>query len=178
MALCLIILTAACSNKSTPTRSVPDTPANRKAAAQRYLEAMPSQQMLHNVILNMTSKLPPKARQRFLKAQNDKDLLKKTYNISEKALVKYFTPDELNAMTNFYGSPAGKSARPKFSPYMMTIMPRITREVRNMIVKMQLPEQKGQPQKGAPPAAKPQAKPVPPEPAKPVKPHTPQPPGK
>ena len=119
--LCVIILAAACVDQSSTSGSVADTPANRKAAAQRYLKAMPPQGMLHNVIINMTDKLPEKDRQRFLQAQNDKGLVQKVYDISERALIKNFTPDELNAMANFYGSPAGKSARPKFSPYMMEI---------------------------------------------------------
>ena len=171
IALCLIILAAACADKAA-TGPVADTPENRKAAAQRYLKAMPPQDMLRNVIINMTSQLTPDARKRFLKAENDKDLMKKAYDISEKALVKHFTPDELNAMTNFYGSAAGKSARPKFSPYMMEIMPQITREVRKEIIRMQVEDKTEQSKAGAPKAAPPPAASTKPEPAKP---QTPQP---
>lgn len=171
IALSIIILAAACTDKAATTGSVADTPENRKAAAQRYLKAVPPQEMLRHVLEDMTKRVPENARKRFLEAQTDKDLLKKTHDISEKALIKHFTPDELNAMTAFFGSAAGKSARAKFTPYMTEVMPKINKEVRAVIIKMQVEDKKA----GAAEAAKTQAAPTKPEPAKPVKPQTPQP---
>jgi hypothetical protein len=45
-------------------------------------------------------------------------------------LVKYFTPDELEALADFYGSPVGKSAMQKFPSYMAAMMPTLEREIR------------------------------------------------
>ena len=175
LALGLIILMAACTGKSSTTGSVPDSPENRLAAAKRYLAAVPPQEMLQSTGALMAQRLPEPTRKIFLKALADKDLLKKTYRICETALVKYFTPDELNAMTAFFGSKAGKSARTKFSPYMHDIMPQINTEMRTVFHKLQEQATKegkkaGQPQAARPPAAPPKpgdVKPAPPASPKP-----------
>ena len=182
LALLLIILAAACGDKSSPTAPMADTPENRKAAAKRYLEALPPQEMLKNITGSMIQRLPEAAKKQFQEAMNDKELIEHTYRISENALVKHFTPDEMNAMTNFFGSPAGKSARAKFTPYMSEIMPQINDEVKKVFAKIPEQSKPGSGKEGAPEAAeqaKPEqpkaATPPKPEPAKPAQPATPQP---
>jgi hypothetical protein len=173
-ALFLIILVAACGDKST-TGPVADTLENRKAAASRYLEAVPPQELLRNITGSMLRRLPEQQRKQFQEALDDKELLKSINRISEEALVKHFTPDELNAMAAFFGSPAGKSARAKFSPYMTEIMPKINGEVRKVFANMQEQTKQEAEKEGAPKAGEPTAEPPAPEPAKPTKPETPQP---
>lgn len=168
LALCILILAAACTEKSTPTGPVADTPENRKAAAKKYLEAMPPQELLKNISGNMLMRMPEATRKQFQAAMDDKDLVKKVYEISEKDLVKHFTPDELNAMTGFFGSPAGKSARAKFTPYMRELMPQVNKEVRGVFMKVQEENKKAQPPAGAPKAEKPKAEAGKPEQAKPA----------
>ncbi|MBI4644069.1 MAG: DUF2059 domain-containing protein [Deltaproteobacteria bacterium] len=181
LALFLIILAAACGDKSASPGPVADTPENRKAAAKRYLEAVPPQELLRNITGNMVQRLPEQARKQFREAMDDKELLKNTYRISEEALVKHFTPDELNAMATFFGSPAGKSARIKFSPYMMEIIPQINGEVKKVFAKRQERPKPGSEKEGAPKAAEqskpeqPKAEPSKPEQVKPAQPETPQP---
>lgn len=175
LALFLIILAAACGDKPTSTEPVADTPENRKAAAKRYLEAVPPQELLQNITGNVAQRMPEETRKQFQAALADKNLLEKIYQISENALVKHFTPDEMNAMSAFFGSPAGKSARGKFSPYMAEMMPQISGEVKTILGKVQEQTRKEHPPVGAPTPAQPKAEPPKPEQAKPVKPETPQP---
>ena len=153
LALFLIILAAACTGKSTPTGAVADTPENRKAAAKLYLEAVPPEDLLKNITGNMVQKMPEPTKKQFLEALADKELLKHIYSISENALIKHFTPDEMNAMAAFFGSPAGKSARTKFPPYMTDMLPQISDEVKKVFAKVQEQTIKEQPKEGA---AKPQ----------------------
>jgi len=170
LALCILILAAACTEKSTPTGPVADTPENRQAAAKRYLEAVPPQELLQNITGSMLMRMPEATKKKFQEALDDKNLLKKTYDICEKGLIKNFTPDEMNAMTAFFGSPPGKSARNKFNPYMRDIMPEINKEVRTIFTKVQEQAKKEQPPAGAPAPAQPQAAPPKPGQGQPEKP--------
>lgn len=175
LALFLIILAAACGDKSTSKGPVADTPENRKAAAKLYLEAVPPQELLRNITGNMLQRMPEQQRKQFQEALDDKELLQNIYRVSEEALVKHFTPDELNAMATFFGSAAGKSARAKFSPYMMEIMPQINAEVKKVFAKIHEPAKKEAEKEVAPGTEQPKAEPPKPEPAKPTKPEAPQP---
>ena len=175
LALFLIILAVGCGDKSTSTAPMADTPENRKAAAKLYLEAVPPEDLLRSITGNMVQKMPEPARKQFLDALADKELLKHIYGISEIAMVKHFTPDEMNAMAAFFGSPAGKSARAKFTPYMQEMLPQISEEVKKLFVKVQGPASKEQPKEGAAKPEPPKAEPPKPAEAKPAKPETPQP---
>ena len=175
LALFLIILAAACGDKPTSTAPVADTPENRKAAAKHYLEAVPSQELLKNITGSMLQRLPEQHRKQFQEAMDNKELLKNISHITEDGLVKHFTPDEINAMAAFFGSPAGKSARDKFSVYMTEIMPQVNGEVKKVFAKMQEQPKKEAEKEGAPKADQPKAGPPKPEQAKPAQPETPKP---
>ena len=49
--------------------------------------------------------------------------------IMKQAMIKNYTADELKALADFYGSPAGRSATKKQGSYMVDVMPRIQEEV-------------------------------------------------
>jgi hypothetical protein len=105
-----------------------DTPDNRRAQADRYVTVMPVNELLEDLADKATEKLPPERKQLL------KELLNK--NLDQPALekvmkgvaVKHFTADELSALADFCGSPAGKSALKKFGPYMGDLMPAIKAE--------------------------------------------------
>jgi hypothetical protein len=170
LALLILVLTAACADqKSGQTAPVADTPENRKAAAQRYLEAMTPEEMLRSMTANAAQRMPEPNRKLFMEAMSDQELVKSVHRISQEALVKHFTADELNALAAFYGSPAGKSTRSKFGPYMGDVMPQVSEEVRKVFTKLQ-EQQKSpdtpkaeEPKPGQPKAEQPKA-----EPAKPA----------
>ena len=155
LALGIIILAAACGDKSTSTGPQADTPENRQAAAQRYLEAMPPQEMLQNIGNNMIRRMPEEARKQFMEALADKAVIEETRRITQEALVKHFTPDELNALAAFFGSPSGKSARSKYGSFVAEIMPQIGVEVKKVFAKLQGPEKEGTPQAEQPTAVQP-----------------------
>jgi hypothetical protein len=178
----ILMLASACGEKSGPTSTAPmaDTPENRKIAADSYLKAMPPEEMLQNMTANMIQRMPAETKEQLLKAIKDKDLVANIRRVTETALIKHFTPDEMNAMSNFFGSPAGKSARSKYSAYMGDVMPQVNGEMRKVFAKLQEQSPKPGEKEGAPKAAEP-AKPEhpkaaapKPEAAKPAQPATPQ----
>jgi len=181
LALFLIILAAACGEKPSPPGSVADTPENRKIAAKRYLELVSPQELLRNITASMAQRVPEQHRKQFQEAMEDKELQKNVSRITEEGLAKHFSPDEINAMAVFFGSPAGKSARAKFAGYTAETMPQVNDEVRKVLVKMQEQIKKDEEKEGPPKAAE-QPKPEPPkaaspkpEPEKPSQPETQQP---
>jgi hypothetical protein len=181
MVIGLLLMASACADTGQ-VKSLPDNPENRTAAAKRYMEAMPTKEMLHGLAGRVSPNMPEKDRQAFVEVMNSADLEKAADRITLEGLVKNFTVGELNAMTAFYGSPDGKSASKKFGPYIMGIMPQIQQEVKKAMDARPKepqaqgkpetkgkPEAKGKPGAVAPPAAPPGAKPA----APPVAPQAP-----
>jgi hypothetical protein len=165
----LLLMASACADTGQ-IKSLPDNPENRTAAAERYLKAMPPKEMLHGMATKIAPNLPEKDRQAFVEVMNSADLEKAASRITKEGLVKNFTVGELDAMTAFYGSPEGQSASKKFGTYMMGVMPQIQQEVKKAMDEKQKLEPKGQPEAGAPPAAKPGVPPAAPPVAKPAAP--------
>ena len=99
-----------------------DTPANREKEAIRYLEATPPVDLV-------AAHLPETGRAEFKQLLTKHGDMKAVNQIVKDATVKHFTADELKALADFYGSPAGKSAMKKFSPYMADVMPAIQAEL-------------------------------------------------
>jgi hypothetical protein len=155
----LLLMASACADTGQ-VKSLPDNPENRATAAKQYLKAMPPKEMLESLATRVSPNLPEKDRKAFVEVMESADLEKAADRITLEGLVKNFTVGELNAMTAFYGSPEGKSAAKKFGPYMMGVMPQIQQEVKKAMDEKQKPEPKGQPEAGAPPAAKPGAPPA------------------
>jgi hypothetical protein len=128
--LVLVVMTAACTQS---TQSLPDNQENLTTLAKRYLEVMPPKELLHGVGTRVTPTLPEANRKIFTEVMNSPEIEKTAYHIMLDSLVKNFTVAELNAMLDFYGSPAGQSAWKKFSSYMDEIMPPIQQEVRKAV---------------------------------------------
>lgn len=107
-----------------------DSVADREAAADRYLRAVPTAQMLDDAFLQMCKQMPEDQRapcfQR-MKTAVSADTLEQ---IARTAMVKTFNADELNALADFYGSKHGVSAMQKFGTYMAQVMPAIQAEVK------------------------------------------------
>jgi hypothetical protein len=107
-----------------------DTPDTRLIAAKKYA-ALNS---LKDILGDMADAI---ANAQHLSEDDHKKLLEQL-NASVRsgvieeaitqALVKHFTTQELNALAEFYSSPAGKSAMKKFGPYMADILPVIQSE--------------------------------------------------
>ena len=106
-----------------------DTKEARIQAAERYLAAVPISQLLEDTFREMSKSLPEAIREGFIAQMRivvRADILEAATRAS---LVRHFTVDELNAMTEFYSSPHGASAMRKFGAYMADVMPAVQEEV-------------------------------------------------
>ena len=106
-----------------------DTPAARRAEAERYLKTTPPKEMFANLAEKTAMNMPPADREKFKQTMTsalDIDALTKAML---DAMVKHFTVQELKALADFYGSPVGKSAMSKFGDYMADVMPTIQAEM-------------------------------------------------
>jgi hypothetical protein len=61
--------------------------------------------------------------------------------ISRTAMINHFTVDEINALTDFYGSKNGVSIMKKFSLYMAEVAPALEAEIQRGLQKLQAEEQ-------------------------------------
>jgi hypothetical protein len=110
--------------------AVEDNKANREKEADRYLKVMTVKEMCADVAERFSKTVPEGEqeafKERFLKHLDTAAIEK----AMKAALVKHLTTEEIKALADFYGSPAGKSAMKKMSgAYMTDIMPTIQAEV-------------------------------------------------
>lgn len=117
-----LILTIAMA--TTSAGAATDTPENRQTSAEAYLEAVPPHTLFDNLKdhMNSSGALKPADQKVFEEAVAQVDLTAlRTAMLA--SLVRTFTTDELEAMTNFYGSPEGRSIAKKLPAYMSDIAP-------------------------------------------------------
>jgi hypothetical protein len=119
-----------------PAIALEDTPANRQREADRYLLASPPREMMASITEEMAKTMPSDQRAPFqsLLALVDIDAVTQ---VMRQAMIKNFSADELKALADFYGSPAGKSAMKNFSKYMVDVMPGLEVEVMKAMTKAQ-----------------------------------------
>jgi hypothetical protein len=118
-----------CNGGWQTLHAIDDTAPNREAAAGRYLQVASLTDLMADVSEKTAVIVPEAERPRF-KAALTKELDMPTLTAAMRSsLVRIFTADELEAMAQFYGSPAGKSILRKFGTYMADIMPTIQTEV-------------------------------------------------
>ena len=100
-----------------------DSPADRRAAAQRYAHVTNLKKVMDSTIAEVAKTLPPDQRDAFIaymaKAFDADTLQKQVTDI----MVRHFTTKELNALAAFYGSPEGVSITNKMPAYMADMMP-------------------------------------------------------
>ena len=110
-------------------QQVADTPANRLAAAQRYLKAVPPSEMVADTLDRVASQVPEDRREEFKKALTKVVSSERIEALTLQAVTKHFTVKEINALAAFYGSPEGRSITKKFGDYMADVMPAIQEEL-------------------------------------------------
>lgn len=123
-----IALVLLCTLLALPALAVEDTKANREQQAARYLLATPPKEVIDDMTDQMAKTMPPDERAAFksILALIDIEAVTK---IMKEAMIKNFTADELKALADFYGSPAGRSATKKQGSYMVDVMPGLQQEV-------------------------------------------------
>lgn len=105
-----------------------DTHENRLSAAERYLEIYSTKDLIADIIREMSKNLPVSQRDRFSNLVNDAIRLEVIDRAIVSSMVKHFTLSEIDALTDFYGSPEGRSIMDKFGLYMADVMPIIEQE--------------------------------------------------
>ncbi len=100
-----------------------DTPRNREKEADRYLTVVPTRDLMADMTTKMAKHMPEGQREMFVKLMTRSLDMDTIYKAQRSAMVKVFTADELAALSDFYGSPVGKSAMGKMGDYMTELMP-------------------------------------------------------
>ena len=126
----LLALLVGVAAHTAGAQTVADTPANRQAQADRYLQAQPPKELFENMTKRIMASVPEgPQRDQMLKLFTtgiDIDALSKAMKDS---LVKHFTAEELKALADFYSSPIGKSAMSKMGDYQADLAPVIQAQV-------------------------------------------------
>ncbi|MDC0357548.1 DUF2059 domain-containing protein [Oligoflexia bacterium] len=128
-------------------KALDDTSANRRAAAVKYLEVQPMQDMITNMTDQFSKSMPEEGRAAFKKQVMSSVDFKALEQAAIDAMDKSFTVAEIQALANFYGSKEGKAVMKKMPDYMATLMPHIHKQLMKTMA----------PQAGRPAAAPPKA---------------------
>lgn len=112
-----------------------DSPADRRAAADRYMRAVPMAKMLDDSFAELAKQLPEEKRATFISSMKRTVRADALERIALDSMVKTFTAEELNALADFYGSKPGQSAMQKFGVYMGQVMPAIQEELQRALKK-------------------------------------------
>ncbi len=118
---------------SLPALALEDTPQNRVQQATRYLDAVPPQGMIEELLGRTADTLPPEQQDQF-KTLVAKYLDRpKIAEAIKAAMAKTFTADELQALADFYGSALGKSAMAKMQSYQTEVAPTLMSEFQTAV---------------------------------------------
>lgn len=108
---------------------IPDTPANRKIAAERYMTVVSMENMMSDVITQSAKNIPEQQRSRFINLMTQYVRLDVLEREALSSMIKHFSVKELNALADFYGSPEGQSAVKKLGVFMADVTPLIQQEI-------------------------------------------------
>ncbi|MCC1496828.1 DUF2059 domain-containing protein [Alcanivorax sp. 1008] len=109
-----------------------DSYDDKLEAANRYFEAAPVEGLWISMADKLSASMSTHEKRNFEKVMGEVDLTL-LENLTREAMIKHFTLDEINALADFYGSPAGKSAMSKYGDYMADVGPALTAEINRAI---------------------------------------------
>ncbi|MBI4724207.1 MAG: DUF2059 domain-containing protein [Rhodomicrobium sp.] len=127
-----------------PASALEDSPRNREQEANRYLQAVPPESMMAGIPKRLAATLPPAQQEKFIRMMTKNLDMARVTAAMRAAMMKTFTADELRALADFYGSPAGKSAMAKMKTYMAEVMPAAMKELEAALAKTQQEEGRAQ----------------------------------
>ena len=110
-----------------------DTPEARTAAVERYLKAMPFDQLMADIATEMATRMPPGQGDDFVLFLTREVRLDVIESAAKQSLAKHLSLEELNALAEFMERPEGKSAMSKMKFYMADVMPVVQQEVARAI---------------------------------------------
>ena len=135
IALCGFLMTSlsisSCSGKKE------DTPEARHEAAKRYLKVVPTKEIVDETIKAMAQNIPPNERDEFIEDMSKLMNVDTLEQVTLKSMGKTFTVEEIDALTDFYGSKVGRSAMDKYGAYMADLMPALQQEIQKALQKLQ-----------------------------------------
>jgi hypothetical protein len=120
--LALAVATAAAAQS-------PDTTAERRAAAQRYVTTIPSESVFDEMVATLSQQVPSNRREEFVTLMRKLVPIDAMQAVTIETMSRHFTVEEIDAMTRFQGSPEGKAIMGKLGAYMGELMPQVQREV-------------------------------------------------
>ena len=106
-----------------------DTLENRRAAAKLYLTDVPIRDLMEDYVEKFAVQVPLNDRETVKTVMREALKIEHLEKIIFNALVKVFTPSEIESMRIFNRSPDGKSIQKKAGDYMLLIQPAIMDEV-------------------------------------------------
>lgn len=131
------ILVVLCCCLFGVAQAMDDTPENRLAQINRYLEVVKPAKVYDDVIDQLGRQLPEEQRAIYITEMKKHLDVNTLTEEMRKAMLKNFTADEANALADFYGSQAGSSAMAKMPMYMADIMPALQKQVAEAFAKTQ-----------------------------------------
>jgi hypothetical protein len=99
-----------------------DTPGNRAEQAERYLSAIPSREMMINILEPVAQMMKPYERRKLFDIMASHDFADFERGM-KTAMIKIYSADELQALADFYGSEVGKSLLKKAGRYEAELAP-------------------------------------------------------
>ncbi len=139
-ALLLLVTTAGVASAQGTNN---DADANRRQAAKEYLEVQPVEKMMRNVVEKTSARMPGGSKER-ARAVMDELRYDTLRTAMIDAMANTFTVEEIEALTQFYSTPEGRSVMEKMSTYMAKVQPVMMKEVRRSMKQVMeaRPEQK------------------------------------
>jgi len=92
-------------------------------------ETMPDNPTINTIVELLAANQPEAERERYVSAVLDGLGNREIDRITQQALIKHYTPVGIDALSEFFGSPVGKSILHKFPAYTAEITPAISAEV-------------------------------------------------
>lgn len=114
--------------------AIEDTPANRMAEAERFMQAFALEQALPGIVTHLAKTIPEGQRPQFLALAKNLDA-SAINDAMQENMVQLFTADELHALVDFQQSPTGKSAMRKMAPYLSALLPTLQAEIQKARLK-------------------------------------------
>jgi hypothetical protein len=129
-----LTLAMACAG---PASAQSDSPDERARAVDRYFQVVSLRDMLTDMVEEVSKQLPPGEREAFQAALLKYLRLDVVEAAAKQSLARHLTVAEINAFTDFFQRPEGKSAMAKMKYYFADILPVVQTEMARAVKQMQ-----------------------------------------
>lgn len=102
---------------------------NRIAAAKHYVKEISIQNIFQSVVYEMAMEIPEKKREEFMKFMDKAFQIQELENVVVTTMVKHFSLNEIEALSDAENTLEDLSMRKKFNTYIADVMPLIEQEI-------------------------------------------------